>query len=89
QLRLPTLAHGAALHSVAVRDGAPYKAIVSHGFVLDEQGQKMSKSLGNVLGPNEIIQVLSRLLLRTPSRSLAAPCRGAAAAASSLHTAPM
>ncbi|MDZ8106529.1 MAG: isoleucine--tRNA ligase [Nostoc sp. DedQUE12a] len=44
------------LTSVAVNDCAPYKNVLTHGFVLDEQGRKMSKSEGNVLDPNTIIE---------------------------------
>ncbi len=44
------------LTSVAVNDQAPYKAVLTHGFVLDEKGFKMSKSLGNVVDPMVIIQ---------------------------------
>jgi isoleucyl-tRNA synthetase len=44
------------LTSVAVNHHAPYKAVLTHGFVLDEKGQKMSKSLGNVVDPWIIIQ---------------------------------
>jgi isoleucyl-tRNA synthetase len=40
------------LTSVACTGKAPYKAIVTHGFVLDENMRKMSKSLGNVVAPN-------------------------------------
>ena len=43
------------LTSVAVNDCAPYKSVLTHGFVLDEKGQKMSKSLGNVVDPLVII----------------------------------
>jgi isoleucyl-tRNA synthetase len=43
------------LTSVAVNEKAPYKAVLTHGFVLDEKGQKMSKSLGNVVDPMIII----------------------------------
>lgn len=41
--------------SVAVREIAPYKNILVHGFTVDENGNKMSKSLGNVINPEEII----------------------------------
>ncbi|MCC5616084.1 isoleucine--tRNA ligase [Nostoc sp. CHAB 5836] len=44
------------LTSVAVNDIAPYKTVLTHGFVLDEQGRKMSKSEGNVVDPNTIIE---------------------------------
>ncbi|ANV90757.1 isoleucine--tRNA ligase [Picosynechococcus sp. PCC 8807] len=43
------------LTSVAVNNVAPYKTVLTHGFVLDEKGYKMSKSLGNVVDPNIII----------------------------------
>ncbi|MEN9258157.1 MAG: isoleucine--tRNA ligase [Gloeomargarita sp. SRBZ-1_bins_9] len=43
------------LTSVAVRGKAPYKQVLTHGFVLDEQGRKMSKSLGNVVDPLVVI----------------------------------
>ncbi|GAB0095594.1 Isoleucyl-tRNA synthetase [Sergentomyia squamirostris] len=42
--------------SVALRSKAPYKAIFVHGFVLDEKGEKMSKSLGNVVHPKDIVK---------------------------------
>ncbi|OKH32423.1 isoleucine--tRNA ligase [Calothrix sp. HK-06] len=44
------------LTSVAVNDQAPYKIVLTHGFTLDEKGFKMSKSLGNVLDPNVVIE---------------------------------
>lgn len=44
------------LTSVAVNDQAPYKTVLTHGFVLDEKGFKMSKSLGNVIDPSQIIE---------------------------------
>jgi len=43
------------LTSVAARGVAPYRTVLTHGFVLDEKGYKMSKSLGNVVDPYEII----------------------------------
>jgi isoleucyl-tRNA synthetase len=43
------------LTSVAVNGIAPYKTVLTHGFVLDEQGRKMSKSVGNVVDPQVII----------------------------------
>lgn len=43
------------LTSVAANNQAPYKAVLTHGFVLDEKGFKMSKSLGNVVSPLEVI----------------------------------
>jgi isoleucyl-tRNA synthetase len=44
------------LTSVAVNGYAPYKTVLTHGFALDEQGRKMSKSLGNVVDPTIIIE---------------------------------
>lgn len=43
------------LTSVANHNQAPYKTVLTHGFVLDEQGRKMSKSLGNIVDPQVII----------------------------------
>ncbi|GLC44547.1 hypothetical protein PLESTM_001611900 [Pleodorina starrii] len=44
------------LTSVAANGVAPYKQVLTHGFVLDEKGQKMSKSLGNVVDPRVVIE---------------------------------
>ena len=44
------------LTSVATNDRAPYKTVLTHGFTLDEQGRKMSKSLGNVIDPAIVIE---------------------------------
>lgn len=44
------------LTSIAVNNIPPYKTVLTHGFALDEQGRKMSKSEGNVVDPNTIIQ---------------------------------
>jgi isoleucyl-tRNA synthetase len=44
------------LTSVATHGVAPYKTVLTHGFVLDEQGRKMSKSLGNVVDPAIVIE---------------------------------
>jgi isoleucyl-tRNA synthetase len=44
------------LTSVAVNGTAPYKTVLTHGFTLDEQGRKMSKSLGNVIDPAIVIE---------------------------------
>ncbi|KAH9519440.1 Isoleucine--tRNA ligase, mitochondrial [Bulinus truncatus] len=43
------------LTSVAIRGEAPYKQIITHGFTTDEEGKKMSKSVGNVINPEEVI----------------------------------
>ncbi|MDX1426026.1 MAG: isoleucine--tRNA ligase, partial [Kiloniellales bacterium] len=47
--------HTSLLESAGTRGRAPYRAVLTHGFVLDEHGRKMSKSLGNVISPQEII----------------------------------
>ncbi|MDJ0534443.1 MAG: isoleucine--tRNA ligase [Xenococcaceae cyanobacterium MO_207.B15] len=44
------------LTSVAVNDTAPYKTVLTHGYVVDENGRKMSKSLGNGVDPKVIIE---------------------------------
>ncbi|GLT91885.1 hypothetical protein SLE2022_097470 [Rubroshorea leprosula] len=43
------------LTSIAVKGLAPYSSVITHGFVLDERGYKMSKSLGNVVDPRSVI----------------------------------
>ncbi|RZI45767.1 isoleucine--tRNA ligase [Candidatus Finniella inopinata] len=50
--------------SVGLTDKAPYRQVVTHGFVLDEKGYKMSKSTGNVVGPDQVINTLGADLLR-------------------------
>ena len=50
--------------SVAVTGQAPYRAVLTHGFVVDEQGRKMSKSLGNVVDPLKVIQQMGADILR-------------------------
>ena len=52
------------LEAVGTRGAAPYRAIVSNGFVLDEQGRKMSKSLGNVVAPQSVTDTLGADILR-------------------------
>jgi isoleucyl-tRNA synthetase len=52
------------LEAIGTRGQAPFKAIVTDGFVLDEQGRKMSKSLGNVTAPQEVIDVYGADILR-------------------------
>ncbi|PKM45016.1 MAG: isoleucine--tRNA ligase [Firmicutes bacterium HGW-Firmicutes-8] len=50
--------------SVATTGKAPYKTVLTHGFLIDEQGRKMSKSLGNVTDPLNIIKQLGADILR-------------------------
>ncbi len=56
--------HSSLLVSVATRDRAPYKEVLTHGFVVDGEGRKMSKSLGNVVGPDKIISQYGAEVLR-------------------------
>lgn len=50
--------------SVAVNGYAPYKAILSQGFVLDGKGEKMSKSKGNIISPNDVAKQYGAEILR-------------------------
>lgn len=52
------------LTSMATQGHAPYKQVLTHGFVLDGDGRKMSKSLGNVVAPQEIIKIYGADVLR-------------------------
>ena len=56
--------------SVAVSGVAPYKELVSAGFVMDGNGNKMSKSLGNVISPNEVGKELGAEIIRLWSASV-------------------
>ncbi len=57
------------LASVGTRNRSPYKAVLTHGFVVDGQGKKMSKSLGNVISPQEITTRHGAEILRLWSSS--------------------
>ena len=52
------------LTSVAIRGKAPYKTVLTHGFTVDADGKKMSKSLGNVVQPQKIFNSLGADILR-------------------------
>lgn len=52
------------LESCGVHGKAPYKQVLTHGFVLDEKGYKMSKSQGNVVAPESVINTLGADILR-------------------------
>jgi isoleucyl-tRNA synthetase len=52
------------LTSVATRDRAPYRATLTHGWVVDGEGKKMSKSTGNVIAPDQIIRQYGADILR-------------------------
>jgi isoleucyl-tRNA synthetase len=56
--------HSSLLESCGARGRAPYDAVLTHGFVLDEKGRKMSKSLGNVVAPQKIISDSGADILR-------------------------
>ncbi|MDA7778732.1 isoleucine--tRNA ligase, partial [Gammaproteobacteria bacterium] len=52
------------LTSIAMNGRAPYKAVLTHGFVVDENGRKQSKSLGNVVSPQKVWDSLGADILR-------------------------
>ena len=52
------------LSSVAMKGTAPYKTVLTHGFTVDKNGKKMSKSLGNVIPPQEVINSMGADVLR-------------------------
>jgi isoleucyl-tRNA synthetase len=52
------------LEAIGTRGQAPFNAILSHGFTLDDQGRKMSKSLGNVIAPQKVIDEYGADILR-------------------------
>jgi isoleucyl-tRNA synthetase len=56
--------HSSLLESVGTRGKAPYKGVLTHGFTLDEQGRKMSKSLGNVIAPQKVMEQYGADILR-------------------------
>ena len=56
--------HSSLLESCGTRGRAPYESILSHGFVVDGKGFKMSKSLGNVIAPEDILKKYGADILR-------------------------
>jgi len=56
--------HSSLLVSCMLNGRAPYDALLTHGFVVDGQGRKMSKSLGNVIAPQKISETLGAEILR-------------------------
>ncbi|KQS91182.1 MULTISPECIES: isoleucine--tRNA ligase [unclassified Rhizobium] len=56
--------HSSLLESAATRGRAPYDTVVTHGFTMDEKGQKMSKSLGNVVSPQDVMKDSGADILR-------------------------
>jgi len=56
--------HSSLLESCGTRGHPPYDVVLTHGFVLDEQGRKMSKSLGNVVAPQDVMKESGADILR-------------------------
>jgi isoleucyl-tRNA synthetase len=56
--------HSSLLVSCMLNGRAPYQALLTHGFVVDGQGRKMSKSLGNVVAPQKVSETLGAEILR-------------------------
>src|SRR5208282_5339975 len=56
--------HSSLLESCGTRGRAPFDVVLTHGFVLDEQGRKMSKSTGNVTAPQDVIKQSGADILR-------------------------
>ncbi len=56
--------HSSLLASMGTRGVPPYKAVLTHGYVVDGEGKKMSKSVGNVVAPEEIIAKYGAEILR-------------------------
>ncbi|HUP65337.1 MAG TPA: isoleucine--tRNA ligase [Thermoanaerobaculia bacterium] len=52
------------LIGTALRDRAPYERVITHGFVVDEKGRKMSKSIGNVVSPHDVLKQHGADILR-------------------------
>ena len=50
--------------AIAMNNSAPYKAVLTHGFTVDENGRKMSKSIGNVISPQKVVNDLGADVLR-------------------------
>ncbi len=56
--------HSSLLESIGTREKAPYKSVLTHGYVVDGKGKKMSKSAGNVIAPQKIIDQYGAEILR-------------------------
>ena len=56
--------HSSLLMSEALYERAPYRGVLTHGFTVDEKGRKMSKSLGNVIAPQKVVNSLGADVLR-------------------------
>ncbi len=56
--------HSSLLTAVGTRGKAPYKSVLTHGFTVDAEGRKMSKSVGNTIAPGEVIRTHGAEILR-------------------------
>mgnify|MGYP006281293371 FL=1 len=56
--------HSSLLTAVGLKDKAPYRSVLTHGFVVDGEGRKMSKSVGNVIAPKKVIDKYGAEILR-------------------------
>ncbi len=56
--------HSSILTSTAINRQAPYKQVLTHGFTVDQNGRKMSKSLGNVIAPQDLFKTLGADIVR-------------------------
>jgi len=56
--------HSSLLAAVGTRGQAPYKGVLTHGFVVDGEGRKMSKSVGNIIAPQEVMKKYGAEILR-------------------------
>ncbi len=56
--------HSSLLEAIGTRDAPPYRAVLTHGFVMDGEGRKMSKSLGNTVAPEDLIPKYGAEVLR-------------------------
>lgn len=56
--------HSSILTSVAINRQAPYRQVLTHGFTVDQQGRKMSKSLGNIIAPQKLLKTLGADIVR-------------------------
>lgn len=56
--------HSSLLIAEGIRDASPYRAVLTHGYVVDGEGRKMSKSIGNVIAPQELIAKFGAEIIR-------------------------
>ena len=56
--------HSSLLTAISTRQQAPYRSVLTHGFAVDGEGKKMSKSLGNIIAPQDVIKKFGAEILR-------------------------